>query len=94
MLSPTRCDHGIDENMSAYSNDLGHLLLFIIVSPRAGAFRRHFTTNLAQQCSAFSRTLKIERLIAPLFCEGLGDSLQVTGALHSSTIQRIQRRLL
>ena len=54
--------------------------------PAAGAFSRHFNTNLAPQCSVFSRTLNIEKLKAPLFrCrEGAGDSLQTTGALHSS----------
>ena len=42
--------------MEAYSNDLGHLLLFIIVNSRGGgAFSRDFTTNLAPQCRAFSR---------------------------------------
>ena len=32
-----------------------------------GAFRGDFTTNLARQCRAFSRALKIEKLKAPLF---------------------------
>ena len=33
----------------------------------AGAFSGDFTTNLARQCMAFSRALKIEKLKAPLF---------------------------
>ena len=33
----------------------------------AGAFSGDFTTNLAPQCRAFSRALKIEKLKAPLF---------------------------
>ena len=68
--------HGIGERRKAYSNDLGHLLLFITVNPGAGAFSRDFTTNLAPQCRAFSRSLKIEKLTAPLFPgpEGLGDT--------------------
>ena len=33
----------------------------------AGAFSGDFTTNLARQCRAFSRALKIEKLKAPLF---------------------------
>ena len=32
-----------------------------------GAFSGDFTTNLARQCRAFSRALKIEKLKAPLF---------------------------
>ena len=40
-------------------NDLGHLLIVIIVYQGAGAFSRDFTTNLAPQCRAFSRALKI-----------------------------------
>ena len=35
--------------------------------PGAGAFSGDFTTNLARQCRAFSRALKIEKLKAPLF---------------------------
>ena len=35
----------------------------ILSTPGAGAFSRDFTTNLAPQCSAFSRALKIEKLI-------------------------------
>ena len=31
-------------------------------------FSGDFTTNLARQCRAFSRALKIEKLKAPLFC--------------------------
>ena len=35
--------------------------------PGVGSFSGDFTTNLAQQCRAFSRALKIEKLKAPLF---------------------------
>ena len=38
------------------------VLYFNFVSPRgAGAFSGDFTTNLARQCRAFSRALKIEK---------------------------------
>ena len=52
-----------------YSNDSGQLLFFslILSAPGAGAFSGDFTTNLARQCRAFSRALKIEKLKAPLF---------------------------
>ena len=42
----------------------------------AGAFCRFFTTNVAPQCRAFSRALKIEKLQALLFrgLEGAGDT--------------------
>ena len=44
------------------------VLYFNFVSPRgAGAFSGGFTTDLARQCRAFSRALKIEKLKAPLF---------------------------
>ena len=36
------------------------------VPGRAGAFSRDFTTSLAPECRAFSGTLKIEKLKAPL----------------------------
>ena len=44
--------------------------------PGAGDFSGDFTTNLARQCRAFSRALKIEKLKAPLFRgpEGAGAS--------------------
>ena len=42
--------------------------LFKFVSPRGrGLFSGDFTTNLARQCRAFSRALKIEKLKALLF---------------------------
>ena len=67
----------------AYSNDLGHLLIFIIFHPRdAGAFSRDFTTNLVRLCRAFSGALKIGKLKAPLFPGPLGPWIQMTGALH------------
>ena len=44
------------------------ILYFKFVCPwGAGAFSGDFTTNLARQCRAFSRALKIEKLKAPLF---------------------------
>ena len=50
------------------SENNSQLLFHVIVSHRgAGAFGRGFTTNLARQCRAFSRDLKIEKLKAPLF---------------------------
>ena len=53
--------------MKVNSNKSGHLLFFIIVSPReGGAFSRNFTTILAPECRAFSGALKIEKLKAPL----------------------------
>ena len=49
------------------SNDSGHLLFFIIVSPReGGAFSRDFTIILAPECRAFSGALIIEKLKVPL----------------------------
>ena len=59
--------HGIGEKI--YSNDSGQLLFFILIlsAPAPGAFSGDFTTNLARQCRAFSRALKIEKLKAPLF---------------------------
>ena len=68
--------HGLRERWKAYSNDLGHLLLFVNVNPRrAGVFSWDFTTNLALKCRAFSRASNIEKLKAPLFPspEGVGD---------------------
>ena len=66
--------HGIGENI--YSNDSGQLLFFILIlpAPGGGAFSGDFTTNLARQCRAFSRALKIEK----------GPGLQMTGALKAS----------
>ena len=49
--------------------------------PWAGPFSGDFTTNLARQCRAFSRALKIEKLKAPLFRGPKGPGLQMTGAL-------------
>ena len=50
------------------SENNSQLLFHVIVSPRrARAFSKGFTTNIARQCRAFSRALKIEKLKAPLF---------------------------
>ena len=59
--------HGIGEKI--YSNNSGQLFFILILSSPggAGAFSGDFTTNLARQCRAFSRALKIEKLKAPLF---------------------------
>ena len=45
------------------------MLFFILIlsAPGAGAFSGDLTSNLARQCRAFSRALKIEKLKAPLF---------------------------
>ena len=59
-------------------NDLGHLLIVIIVNQGAGAFSRDFTTNLAPQCRAFSRELKSKK--APLFPGPEGMGIPMTGA--------------
>ena len=58
--------------------------ILILSAPGAGAFSGDFTTNLARQCRAFSRALKIEKLKAPLFRA----ELQMSGALleHLSSI--------
>ena len=56
------------EQPMAYSNNPGHLLIFIIFHPQgAGASSRDFTTNLVRQCRAFSGALEIGKLKAPLF---------------------------
>ena len=62
------------EGEKIYSNDSGQLLFFILIlsAPGAGAFSGDFTTNLARQCRAFSRALKIEKLKAPLFRGPMG----------------------
>ena len=54
--------------------------------PGAGAFSGEFTTNLARQCRAFSRALKIEKLKAPLFRGPEGPWLKMTGALYNTII--------
>ena len=38
------------------------MLLYITVNPGGRAFSSDFTSNSGQQCRAFSRTLKIEKL--------------------------------
>ena len=70
------------EGTKVYSNGPGHLLFFIIVNLRAGAFSRDFTTDLSPQCRAFSRALKTEKLKAPLFPGPYMLGLQMTGALY------------
>ena len=62
---PCKCRGIVEENLL---NDSGQLLFILILTASgAGAFSRDFTTNLARQCRAFSRALKIEKLKAPLF---------------------------
>ena len=53
--------HWIEEKI--YSNVSGQLLFFTLIlsAPGAGAFSGYFTTNLARQCRAYSRALKIEK---------------------------------
>ena len=59
------------------------VVFILILSPLGtGAFSGNFTTNLARQCRAFSRALKIEKLKAPLFRGPRGPGLQMTGALR------------
>ena len=41
--------------------------ILILSASGAGAFAGDFTTNVARQCRAFGRALKIEKLKAPLF---------------------------
>ena len=68
---------GWGKRWKAYSNDLGHLLLFLIVNPlRVGAFSRDFITNLAPQC----RALKIEKLKALYSGAPRGPGIQMTDA--------------
>ena len=63
-------------------------MLFIIVTPQEGDggiwqgfyYKWDFTTNLATQCRAFSRALKIETLKAPLIPSPEGRGIQMTGA--------------
>ena len=57
--------HGIGENI--YSHGSGIFYFNFVCPLGAGAFSGDFTTNLARQCRAFSRALKIEKLKAPLF---------------------------
>ena len=80
----------------AYSNNSGHLLIFIIVRlglGGAGAFSRDFTTKLPPQCRAFSGALKIGKLKAPKFLGPKGPRIQMTGALVSRTVLSLERRL-
>ena len=62
-------------------NDLGHLLIVIVVYQGAGAFGRDFTTNLAPQCRAFSRALKNLKVKKKRYSPALmGWGIQMTGA--------------
>ena len=93
-------DHyGIGEKI--YSNDSGQFFILILSAPGGfGAFSGDFTTNLARQCRAFSRALKIEKLKAPLFRgpEGAGptndwcitDTSASSGSQHSRDITDTQ----
>ena len=56
--------------------------ILILSAPGAGAFSGDFTTNLARQCRAFSRALKIEKLKAPPFRGPEGAGLQMIGAFR------------
>ena len=57
-----RYHHGIGEDEKFIKMNLGHLMLFILVKPqRAGAFSKDFNTNLALQCRAFSRAMKVSK---------------------------------
>ena len=58
---------------------LGYLFEFC-QPPGAGAFSGDFTTNLARQCRAFSRALKIEKLKSRYSAAPRGAGLQMTGA--------------
>ena len=63
--------------MFQFHQNNSQLLFHVIVSPwGARAFSRGLTKILARQCRAFSRTLKIEKLKAPLFPgpRGAGDA--------------------
>ena len=63
--------------MFQFNQNNSELLLHIFVSLRgAGAFNGDLTINLAPQCRAFSRALKVEKLKAPLFPDprGAGDT--------------------
>ena len=78
-MKPNFMLHHYGKRWKAYSNDLGHLSLFIIFTPPpppgAGAFSRDFTT-FTPQCKAFSRALEIEKLKTLLFRgpEGAGNT--------------------
>ena len=51
-----------------FSNDSGLLFFILILSaPGGGAVSGDCNTNLARQCRAFSRALKIKKLKAPLY---------------------------
>ena len=67
MWNQIRLARKVNSNDSGHTNDSGHLLFFIIVSPReGGAFSRDFTIILAPECRVFRGALKIEKLKAPL----------------------------
>ena len=59
--------HGIGEKIYSYFSSQLLFFISILSAPGVGAFSGYFTTNLARQCRAFSRALKIENLKAPLF---------------------------
>ena len=81
---------------NVHPNDLGHLLLFIIVNPVGRVFSRDFTTNSSPKC----RALKIEKLKALLFgCEGAGIAYKrlvhyKKGGLELNRVQCVQGRIL
>ena len=51
------------EGGGIHTNDSGHLFFFILIlsaSEGVGSFNRNFTTNLARECRAFRRALKLK----------------------------------
>ena len=54
-------------HVSVSSEQLLDVIQHYCQPPGAGFFSGDFTINLAPQCRAFNRALKIEKLKAPLF---------------------------
>ena len=63
---------------------------FNLSAPGAGAFSGDFTTNLARQCRAFSRALKIEKLKAPLFRDPEGAGATNDWCIRLQTIRVLE----
>ena len=69
--------HGIKEKMeSLFKWFRSFVVIHYCRPPGAGAFSTDFTTNLATQCRAFSRALKIEKIKSSAipWPEGAGDT--------------------